>query len=203
MEVCYDLVNQSQLIDLPLIGRTFTWYRPNGKCKSRLVNYVWLDKWAGIILNELSKTIFDHFPILKDWGPSKPFKLFNSWLLTQISKRSLIPNGSTMTSMVGGVYLKEKLKVFKMYVEEWKGDVFGKIDDVFGLEPEEVVNRKRRFAELYRALIWKEDFLYQKAKSKWLNEGDTNTKFFHSWITRRHKLLNIEGLHLNNVWLIC
>lgn len=62
------------------------------------------------------------------------------------------------------------------------------------------MSRKRCTAELFRALNWKECLLHQKAKSQWLKEGDANTKFFHSRINRRLKLLSIEGLQINNVW---
>ncbi|KAL8503606.1 hypothetical protein ACS0TY_022368 [Phlomoides rotata] len=34
---CFDtFIRTSGLIDLPLHGRTFSWYRPDGTCKSRL-----------------------------------------------------------------------------------------------------------------------------------------------------------------------
>lgn len=36
VEAFDDFIRSSSLIDLPLRGRSFTWYRPNGSCKSRL-----------------------------------------------------------------------------------------------------------------------------------------------------------------------
>lgn len=46
-------ISGSDLIDLPLCGRKFTWYRPNSSCKSRidriLLNHVWVANWPGSI----------------------------------------------------------------------------------------------------------------------------------------------------------
>ncbi|KAL8501990.1 hypothetical protein ACS0TY_021212 [Phlomoides rotata] len=43
-------INDARLIYLPLHGRSFTWYRANGSCKSRLdrilVNSLWLQRWS-------------------------------------------------------------------------------------------------------------------------------------------------------------
>lgn len=42
-------IRDSQLLNLPLHGRSYTWYRPNGKCKSRIdrimVNSEWITRW--------------------------------------------------------------------------------------------------------------------------------------------------------------
>lgn len=46
LEVFYGFIMDTGLIDLPLHGRSFSWYRPDGSCKSRLdrflVNNCWL-----------------------------------------------------------------------------------------------------------------------------------------------------------------
>ncbi|KAL8513732.1 hypothetical protein ACS0TY_013006 [Phlomoides rotata] len=85
--------------------------------------------------------------------------------------------------------LKEKLKLLKQDLEWWSKNTFGtmnslivankvniekldRIDDVFGLDEEEIIERIRMLAELKRNSIWKESFLFQKAKSKWIKEGD-------------------------------
>jgi hypothetical protein len=45
-----DFVADMELVDLPLLGRRFTWYHPNGTTMSRidrvLVSPDWLDCWA-------------------------------------------------------------------------------------------------------------------------------------------------------------
>ncbi|KAL8494600.1 hypothetical protein ACS0TY_025437 [Phlomoides rotata] len=70
---------------MQLVGRRYTWYRPDGTCKSKLdrlfVNDNWLNKWPEVILKWWKRSLSDHVPIFikgcsKDWGP-KPFKFFN------------------------------------------------------------------------------------------------------------------------------
>ncbi|KAL8530684.1 hypothetical protein ACS0TY_007646 [Phlomoides rotata] len=44
-----EFIEESNLIDLQLVSKKFTYYRPNGSCKSKLdrvlVNEKWLNKW--------------------------------------------------------------------------------------------------------------------------------------------------------------
>lgn len=54
------------------------------------------------------------------------------------------------------------------------------IDDVMGMECEEIVQRIKYTAKLIRCLHWKEKMLQQQAKEKWILKGDTNTKFFNN-----------------------
>lgn len=75
------------------------------------------------------------------------------------------------------------------------------MDEVFGLEVEEVIQRNRTTAELMRYLIWKDKFLSQKAKTNWLNEGDVNSGFYHRWIKKNSKKNGLEGIFLNNRWI--
>ncbi|KAL8506456.1 hypothetical protein ACS0TY_017376 [Phlomoides rotata] len=111
-----------------------------------------------------------------------------------------------------------KMKRLKLVLKQWSRNTFGslhnlienqkenierldKFDDVFGIEDEEIIERNRITAELRRNLIWKESFLFQKAKAKWIKEGDVNSSFFHDWINKRVKLNGIDGLLVNNAWV--
>lgn len=211
---CFDnFIRQSNLIDLPLVGRTFTWYKADGSCKSKLdrilVNDVWNDKWPQLVLKGGGRSVSDHIPIflecsIRDWGP-KPFKFMNSWMQHpnfQVFVKSKWQSYNILGW--GGFVLKEKLKLLKNDLKEWNRVVFGyvdsviadkkmriesldRIDDAIGLDEEEIIERNQVSAELLRTLNWKEAILYQKVKTRWLREGDTNSSFFHSWINRRAK----------------
>ncbi|KAL8457344.1 hypothetical protein ACS0TY_035266 [Phlomoides rotata] len=70
-----------------LRGKLFTWYRPDGTCKSKLdrmlVNEEWIERWPNHVLKDLGRSFSDHQPICidcpqKDWGP-KPFRFMNCW----------------------------------------------------------------------------------------------------------------------------
>lgn len=60
-------IQNSGLIDLPLHGRFFTWYRPDGTCKSRLdrllINSNWFSRWPNSVQMGLSRSLSDHCPI--------------------------------------------------------------------------------------------------------------------------------------------
>jgi len=44
-----NFIEKDDLVDIPMVGRKFTWYKPNGYVKSRidkvLVSRKWLEKW--------------------------------------------------------------------------------------------------------------------------------------------------------------
>lgn len=61
-------------------------------------------------------------------------------------------------------------------------DVWG---EVGGLNEEEVQLRKLKFSSLWRLLKAKDSLLVQRLRSRWLKEGDDNTKFVHNCIKSR------------------
>ncbi|XP_057774912.1 uncharacterized protein LOC130993894 [Salvia miltiorrhiza] len=80
-------IKDNELIDIRLQGMRFTWYQPQGNCKSKLdrfvVNEKWLQSWPHTKVVGLPRTVSDHCPLLLetkyvDWGP-KPFCFINSW----------------------------------------------------------------------------------------------------------------------------
>ncbi|KAL8473783.1 hypothetical protein ACS0TY_030582 [Phlomoides rotata] len=118
ISTCFDdFITQSSLIELPLVGRSYTWYRADGSYKSKLdrmlVNDYWLEKWPDLVLNGLGKSIFDHCPNLlepskKDWGP-KPFKFFNCWITNPEFNRFIKEKRKSYDIQGWGAYvLKEK-----------------------------------------------------------------------------------------------
>ncbi|KAL8546335.1 hypothetical protein ACS0TY_006158 [Phlomoides rotata] len=63
-----EFISSSGLIDLPLRGRRFTWYKLDGTCKSRLdrilVNMEWLNWQPDLKLKGLGRTVSDHCPLI-------------------------------------------------------------------------------------------------------------------------------------------
>ena len=82
-----DFIEREELVDIPLVGRKFTWFKPNGLVKSRidrvLVSKEWLEFWPNNQQFVLSRSISDHCAVIlkevsEDWGP-KPFRCLDVW----------------------------------------------------------------------------------------------------------------------------
>ncbi|XP_068466684.1 uncharacterized protein [Phaseolus vulgaris] len=75
-------IDYMSLLDLPLVGKNYTWFRPDGTAKSiivrGLVTEEWLLKWPMCKQYVLRREVSDHCALViksveKDWGP-KPFR---------------------------------------------------------------------------------------------------------------------------------
>lgn len=83
-----NFILEVELEDIPLLGRKFTWYRPDETAMSKLDRFVlstkFLTNFPEVTQRGLCRDLSDHCPILLknsvvDWRP-KPFKSFDCWL---------------------------------------------------------------------------------------------------------------------------
>lgn len=81
-------IDDMELIDIPVYGRKFTWYKSDGSAMSRLDRFLvsdeWIDSWSNSSQWIMDRDISDHCPIIlktakSNWGP-KPFRFNNCWL---------------------------------------------------------------------------------------------------------------------------
>ncbi|CAJ2628008.1 unnamed protein product [Trifolium pratense] len=125
------------LVDIPVLGKKFSWVSPDGKAMSRLDRFLLSEgfveksgisgQWIG------DRDISDHCPVWLlcsscDWGP-KPFRVVNAWLEHPDFKKFV--ESSWKSFNVGGkkaYVLKEKLKLLKESLKKWNKDVFGILD---------------------------------------------------------------------------
>lgn len=217
----------ADLTNLPLHRRTYTWYRPNSSCKSRLdrimVNNEWISMWPNSVQKGLPRSISDHCPLiletkLVDWGP-KPFRFVNVWLANPDFKELVSKTWEdNQIPGWGGFVVKEKLKALKESLKQWNNSVFGSIDkkindlqgeihewdivdDTFGLEDSEANLRSQAVAELFKGLNLRNSLLAQKARVNWLKEGDVNSSFFHIFFNHHRKTNEIVGIQLGENWV--
>ncbi|WJX28141.1 hypothetical protein P8452_16895 [Trifolium repens] len=215
------------LVDMPLIGRSFTWFHPNGVAMSRLdrilLSSSWCDVWGTPCVWALSRDVADHFPLVlkynsSDWGP-KPFRFNNFWL-QHCDFKALVTNAWEAQEAVGwmGFVLKEKLKGLKTVIKDWNRATFKwsesekqrLISDIktldlksetMGLEDYEVVERKKLFVELWKTLKNLDALNFQRSRSKWLKEGDANSKYFHMSINYRVQRNRMVALRTTDGWV--
>ncbi|XP_027335416.1 uncharacterized protein LOC113849603 [Abrus precatorius] len=88
MDGLNSFIQEMELVDLPLVGKKFTWIKGDASIMSRLdrvlVSSSWLDYWGDGFIQVLSRDVSDHCPIILkhkvvNWGP-KPFRFNNCWL---------------------------------------------------------------------------------------------------------------------------
>jgi hypothetical protein len=117
-----------------------------------------------------------------------------------------------------GYILKERLKHLKGVIKDWSKATYGEVEvrrnclikdiseldlksEVVGLEEAEVDGRKKLFEELWNILKNNDALIFQRARSKWLKEGDTNTRFFHNCIKARKRSNNLKALRTGSGWV--
>ncbi|GKU93948.1 hypothetical protein SLEP1_g7497 [Rubroshorea leprosula] len=133
-----NFISNSALIDLPLLGRKYTWYNSNGQYMSRIDRFLlsedWVSKWGDVKQWGLRRSVSDHCPILLknekiDWGP-KPFKFFDAWF-EKLGCMELITSVWKSKEVQGqrGFILKEKLKRTKRALKEWSRNLAVEVDD--------------------------------------------------------------------------
>jgi hypothetical protein len=70
-----------------------------------------------------------------------------------------------------------------------------------GITMEEVALRKNLFAQMWHLKISKESILAQRSRTRWLKEGDSNSRYFHACIKSRKKKNFIRALRVGDEWL--
>jgi len=215
-----NFIEESCPVDIPLVGRKFTWYKPNGTIKSRidrvLISLEWLEKWLGSKLYAEGRTVSDHCAlILKDinivWG-LKPFRCLDVWQKYVCFKELVRTKWETYDIKGNGLYvLKEKLKNLKFDIRNWKFFVFRDVNKQ-RVELENIIQvldgkdnegelhvgdreeRRQLLVEFGQVKVKQEAILQQKARIRWVSQGDLNTKFYHSSIKWRRMHNGISGL---------
>lgn len=220
-----EFIEKNDLIDLPQIGREFTWYKHNLRAMSRIDRFLlsdtWMQQWSNLTKWALFKDISYHCPlVLKkhdvDWGP-RPFRVMDCWH-DHSNFREFVENTWNSFQIEGwaGFRFKEKLKRLKLALKEWNKSVFEHIDENIDkareelnhldLEPEqrdltsdEEERRRHVTTVLWQQLKAKENILQQKSRVTWLRKGDSNSRFFQRCINGR-AANNLNGLTIAGNW---
>jgi hypothetical protein len=184
-----------------------------------LISEAWFREWPTSKQWCLDKELSDHCPIMmcevdQNWGP-KPFCMLNCWKNIEGYHMFVKDQWRELKVEGWGMYvLKEKLKLIKEKLKGWHKEhtqnLEGKIKEVktelkrLELKEEaedltdEEINTKREKSALLHSLSNMEcSIQWQKARVKWLKEGDANTKYFHGCINKRRRENEILSLERN------
>ncbi|GLT66339.1 hypothetical protein SLA2020_387070 [Shorea laevis] len=222
-----DFIETAGLVDVRLVNRCFTWYRPDGTSMSRLDRFLMSTEMCSMsgewIQQGLKRTISDHCPIILksrivDWGP-KPFRVLDVWQQHPDFKKVIEEKWESLkVEGFASFKCQQKLKMLKEFLKGWNKDVFGDVEAQFReavkkvenvdlkneelvLEGFEVAQRQEGFQELWEILRKKEAIWRQKARSNWIKLGDANTGFFHKVASGRRAHNGITGLMCDGRWV--
>jgi len=128
MEVFNKFIHDSFLIDLPICGSLFTWYKGDEKSMSRLDQFLLSDKWCELwphcIQVAYQRGLSDHVPMMlhvdeTNWGP-RPLRMLKCWSdLPGYVKFVREKWESVNYEGWGGFVLQQKLKMIKASLKEW------------------------------------------------------------------------------------
>ncbi|GAU50433.1 hypothetical protein TSUD_134890, partial [Trifolium subterraneum] len=215
-----------EFIDIPVLGKKFSWFSPDGKAMSRLDRFLLSDgfltkngvtgQWIG------DRDISDHCPVwllssFCNWGP-KPFRVINGWI-NHPEFNDFVESAWKSYDVRGkkAFVLKEKLKLLRESLKKWNKEVFGYLD----LNIEKIVTDINKFEgllsstdgdadylmldglnkEFWKQLHFKDSLLKRKSRSKWVKDGDSNSKYFHQSLKGRRRRNQLVALRDGDNWV--
>lgn len=214
-------LDEHGLIDLGFEGHAFTWNNKRGGCANiqerldrSVVNEEWRLMFPEAKITHLTALQSDHRLLLLHTNPPppslpKPFKFESMWIGHQDTTPIIEEAWNRHTPFLS------RLKTTKLALKEWNTHIFGKIpqnitnlkDSIYELQSQvqdhNTIQAEQSLQHELDEVLKREEALWKdKAKTKWLEEVDTNTRFFHltTIIHRRYNSINTI-LSTTNVWL--
>ncbi|XP_059292365.1 uncharacterized protein LOC132045804 [Lycium ferocissimum] len=179
--------------------------------------------YPNIEIEHLIRTSSDHAPMLISYSGNvepikKPFKFLNFWVKHDSFLDTVKQHWKADFMANPFILFHHKMKKVKAALMAWSKNTYGNIfqeieslEDVIKVHEEQYEinpspqNREKLHkvqAKLNRYLYLEEAFWKQKVGMQWFDDGDKNTKFFHTYVQSRRKRLHFKRMQdQNGVWL--
>jgi len=219
-------IESNLLLDLPIVGKKYTWFKANGSAKSRLdrslVSEEWLNIWPMCKQYVQWREVFDHCALVvktldKDWGP-KLFRTIDAWHMERGFSEMVKEKWKSFSVQGDGITnLKDKLKMLKGELKIWNKEVYGNLyttkecilrdiesfdrQDLNGGQDDRGRMERMELLNCLKEVDRKIDsFICQKARVSWFKYGDSSTKFYHSSLRWRRRRNEVKGVVVGDQW---
>lgn len=221
-----NFIQMAGLQDFNMGGCRFTYFCHDGAKLSKLDRFLvcsnFLARFQDAKVTAHSRELSDHCPVTlttrtADFGPL-PFKFFNSW----VQKDGLAELVTSSWAEFRGygtadAFLAAKLRHVKQKIRLWRNnsiqvekkdsvDLRNLIDSLDKKSVVSPLNESDRLTrnQAMQRLLELERFhaldLKQKARIRWVIDGDENSRFFHGVINNRNRKHKIHGLLVDGRW---
>ena len=137
MRRCSKVIDELNLVDLPLLGGKFTWsgglHNENlARLDHFLTSQDWLDHVGTVAQLKLSRPTSDHAPIMLECGKIRrghaPFRFENMWLKVE-GFQDLLRGWWQGVTVLGttSFSISRKLKEVKNLIKAWNKESFGRL----------------------------------------------------------------------------
>ncbi|XP_074300371.1 uncharacterized protein LOC141631626 [Silene latifolia] len=220
-------LHDSNMQDMKATGSFYTWtnkHEVGDKVYSRIdrafINDDWIDQYPRGYASFLPERLFDHCPCVIQFeeqfiSRNLPFKYFNMWPMAPDFEQ-IVKNGWSATVEGTPMFqIVTKLKLLKKDLKALNRDQFSDVENLthvtelslkhfqtlLSKDPlnEDLVSAEKECSKELRFLKEvRAKFLNQKSKEKWIKDGDENSAYFHTSITRRRARIRLkEGIVRN------
>lgn len=218
-----NIMEECELSELDLSGGKFTWEKSRGKdtwvCERldrAFASSSWWTKFPLCNLRVVNTSVSDHDPIMLDFLKVEiskrkfRFRFENIWL----KEPNFVVEVIEVWKKLPSIHLLPKLIEVSSFMARWGRSFFHKFREKIkehknsiarlkDLTDDDSIKEYLAVKDSLNTLLFQEETYWkQRAKLFWLEEGDENTKFFHSNASARRKANRITHLFDDNEVLV-